>query len=40
MYIEMFDSGLISLATNQARLGLQPAVEAEHYKTEPDRCPL
>lgn len=37
LYVEMFDRGLISRATFQARLGLQPAVEDEHYKTEDSR---
>lgn len=37
MYIEMFDRGLISRSTLQARLGLQPAVEDEHYKDEDSR---
>jgi len=37
MYVELFDRGLISRSTLQARLGLQPAVEDEHYKDEDSR---
>lgn len=37
MYMELYDRGLVSRATLQSRLGLQPAVEDENYNGEESR---
>nr|BDD44564.1 hypothetical protein 2 [bacterium] len=37
MYMELYDRGLVSRATLQSRLGLQPSVEDENYKDEESR---
>ncbi len=37
MYMELYDRGLVSRATLQSRLGLQPSVEDENYNGEESR---
>ena len=37
MYMELYDRGLVSRATLQSRLGLQPSVEDDNYRGEESR---